>query len=242
MLRSIIYFLIISLLLNPYSLSSEEKNHKQTVAVLLFEGRGIFIEIRNSVTSAFYSELASLNRYILVDRENVAEVENEYKFESLGYIDENNKYFVEMGKAIGAQKIVTGKIELIGNLYQITVKLIDTEKIVDNKIVTKEYYGKVEGLIKVARILAYNICDMDVPRSLYEQKYLNDKILSIPNMKIERSNKLSQRWWFWAILGSITLSSIYFISIASQDNGDTINVKGDVRDSDVTINKGGGYE
>lgn len=242
MLRSIIYLLLISLLLNPHSLLSKEENHKKTVAVLLFEGDWLSVVIRNSVTSAFYAELATLNKYILVDRENIVEIEDEYKFESLGFVDENNEYYIEMGKASGAQNIITGKIELIGNLYQVTVKLIDTTKIVDNKIVTKEYYGKVEGLIKVARILAYNICDEEVPKSLYEQKFLNDKILSIPNMRIERPNKRSQKWWFWTILGTITLSSLYFISLASQDNGDSINVKGDVRDSDVTINKGGGHE
>lgn len=237
---TLMYFLLFNLSLQTYLKAQD----LPSATVITFQGNAITQEEREAITNAFESELSKIGKYKLVNRKNIKEVEGEYKFQMMGMTEESNKYYSEMGKAIGANKIIVGQIELIGKLYNIQVKIIDVEKITTDRAVSEEYHGTKEGLIKVSKILAYKLCEKEVPKSIYEKDFFNEKRLNIPKFSNNKAiTPWYNTWWFWSIAGAViigTAGGITYIVLndaPESSSSTTVTIGGDMNDSNINIGK-----
>ncbi|MBU1711471.1 MAG: hypothetical protein KKD47_00020 [Proteobacteria bacterium] len=77
------------------------------------------------ITEVLREELFLLNRFILVNRENLLDVLHEMKLQQIGLVDE--KQAVKAGKGLAANQVVTGSLRIIGKTYLLNAKRIDVE-------------------------------------------------------------------------------------------------------------------
>ena len=61
----------------------------------------------------------------VVERKNIEEILEEYKFQASGLIDEGTA--IEIGKLSGADIIVIGSINRVGGIFYLNIKLIEVK-------------------------------------------------------------------------------------------------------------------
>jgi hypothetical protein len=77
------------------------------------------------ITEILREELFLLNRFILVNRENLLDVLREMKLQQIGLIDE--KQAIITGKGLAANQVITGSLRILGNTCILNAKRIDVE-------------------------------------------------------------------------------------------------------------------
>lgn len=77
------------------------------------------------LTEVLREELFLLNRFIIVNRENLLDVNREMALQQSGLIDE--KQAVKTGKGLAANQVVTGSLGILGKTYFLQAKRIDVE-------------------------------------------------------------------------------------------------------------------
>ncbi|MDQ1330620.1 MAG: hypothetical protein QG578_885 [Thermodesulfobacteriota bacterium] len=77
------------------------------------------------ITEVLREELFLLNKFILVNRENLLDVNREMALQQSGLIDE--KQAVKTGKGLAANQVVTGSLGILGKTYFLQAKRIDVE-------------------------------------------------------------------------------------------------------------------
>lgn len=77
------------------------------------------------ITEVLREELFLLNKFILVNRENLLDVNREMALQQSGLIDE--KQAVKTGKGLAANQVVTGSLGILGKTYFLQTKRIDVE-------------------------------------------------------------------------------------------------------------------
>lgn len=77
------------------------------------------------LTEVLREELFLLNRFILVNRENLLDVLREVALQQSGLIDE--KEAVKTGKGLAANQVVTGSLGILGKTYLLQTKRTDVE-------------------------------------------------------------------------------------------------------------------
>jgi len=106
------------------------------------------------LTEVLREELFILNRFILVNRENMLDVLREMALQQSGLIDE--KQAVKAGKGLAANQIVTGSLGLLGKTYLLNAKRIDVETFVTLGLASTRFVkgeeedvlGRLPGLAK----------------------------------------------------------------------------------------------
>lgn len=77
------------------------------------------------LTEVLREELFLLDRFILVNRENLLDVLREMALQQSGLIDE--KQAIKAGKGLAANQVVTGSLGILGKTYLLNTKRIDVE-------------------------------------------------------------------------------------------------------------------
>jgi hypothetical protein len=106
------------------------------------------------LTEVLREELFLLNRFILINRENMLDVLREVALQQSGLIDE--KQAVKAGKGLAANQIVTGSLGLLGKTYLLNAKRIDVETFATLGLVSTRFVkgeeedvlGRLPGLAK----------------------------------------------------------------------------------------------
>ncbi len=116
-----------------------------TVAVLDFDGANISKDELVILADRLSSEIFKLGEYTVVERSAMDEILSEQGFQQSGCT--TTDCAVEVGALLGVQKMVTGSIGKIGNLYTITAKSINVETGgLDNQI-SLDVSGTIEVLL-----------------------------------------------------------------------------------------------
>lgn len=93
----------------------------------------------------------NISKAKVVDRSAINRIIEEYKFQASGYVDENTA--VEIGKLAGADIIVIGSVNFVGEKYYLNVKLISvlTAEIFGSSIAessgSSEFYNMVNSAV-----------------------------------------------------------------------------------------------
>lgn len=77
------------------------------------------------LTEALREELHNSGGFVLVNRENILKIMDEYKLQQSGLVDE--KQAIKVGKWLAANEAVTGNLAMLGNTSILQVKRIDIQ-------------------------------------------------------------------------------------------------------------------
>jgi TolB-like protein len=132
---------------------------RTTIAVMDLSAAGVAETDAQVITSRLRTDLFNTKKYIVLERDKVNEVLNEQGFQQS--MCTTNECVVEVGKLIGVQQMVAGEIGKVGNLFTITIRLIDVENGEVLKTATEDCECKIEQVVtqsvkNVAEILAGN--------------------------------------------------------------------------------------
>ncbi len=91
-----------------------------SIAVLDFEPRGIGEDQAVIITDILRTELLKSGRITIVEREKINALLKERQLSEVGVTES-----VELGKVLGVDKIIFGRIGMLGDSYIVTVRMID---------------------------------------------------------------------------------------------------------------------
>lgn len=135
-----------------------------SVAVLTFDDVGIEETEAITLTDRFRSELIKSKVYSVMERGEMAAILEEQEFQQSGCVDQ--ECAVELGQIIAVQKIVAGSVARIGNIYSVTVKLIDVETGSIEMSISEDCDCPIEKLLlSTMNRLAFRIAGLDVEES-----------------------------------------------------------------------------
>lgn len=95
------------------------------VGLLPFSGIGIDSTQCTLVTSKFQDALVSAGTFDLIEQEHFEKIVQEHEFAASGCLDLS--CYVSFGRKVGVQKMIAGKIALIGDMLSISVRIINIE-------------------------------------------------------------------------------------------------------------------
>lgn len=98
---------------------------KTNIAVLDLKGENISASDTEIISSRLRSELVNTNKFNVIEREKMNELLKEQGVQISGLV--NDSSIVQAGKLLGVKRMATGTAGKIGNLYTISLRLIDVE-------------------------------------------------------------------------------------------------------------------
>lgn len=119
-MRKTLLLLLFILINNPVSAQEKER-----IAVLPFTPNGVAEEEAVVAADLIRTTLVKTNKYIVLDRENIAKVLDEQNFQQTAYTETSNA--VKMGKILNVQYIIVGTLALFGANFVLTANVINVE-------------------------------------------------------------------------------------------------------------------
>lgn len=179
---------------------------KEYLAVLHLDAQGLSEMEASILTDRLRSELFQTGEFEVIEREKMNQILSEQNFQMSGCTSE--ECLVKIGQLIGVEQIVGGTVSKFGNLYSISIRLIDVEtgKIVGTAVY--DHRGEIEGLLykgvtTVANKLAFpnqaNVLQTTPRVSQTEPQPSR----SSPATSKKNSGKAVESWYtYWALGGA----------------------------------------
>ena len=188
MLRSkfLIYFAFISSLFA-----------KDIIAVLDLDQIGLTPQEATILTQRLTTRLIAIDRYQVVERNNMDKILKEQKFQNSGCTD--SECAVEIGQLLNTDYIVIGSVSKFGSMYSIDARLIDVAQ--GKGLISAEYSteNSIDYLLKNGvESIAYQLCGIGEPESqkksepLFSKIYKQRKIIGIVSFVL---------WLGWGLTG-----------------------------------------
>jgi len=158
-------FLLIHISFSTLGLSQS----KTSIAVLELDAKGVSTSDASIITDRLRVELFNSNNYIVLERDKMNEILSEQGFQFSGCT--TDECAVEVGKLIGVQQMIGGKIGKIGNLYTISVRIIDVQTGKVLKVATDDCSCPIEQVLtnsvkKISHILTNKNYNTEVQKSI----------------------------------------------------------------------------
>jgi len=127
-----------------------------TIAVIDFDARNISAGEVATLTDRFRDELTKTNRYTVIERGKMEEVLKEQGFQQSGCA--SDECVVEVGQLIGVQQMVGGSIGKVGNVFTLSIRIIEVESGEIIQATNYDHIGDIgqllmEGMEKAAQQL-----------------------------------------------------------------------------------------
>jgi len=123
-----------------------QAQNKASIAVLPLQSNGISPSEALVLTDELLSVLVQSNVYKVVERSNMESVLEEQGFQMSGCT--SSECAVEAGKLLGVQKMVTGSVGKLGEIYNINLRLFDVETGEIEKNISQKHEGSKEELLE----------------------------------------------------------------------------------------------
>jgi len=121
-------------------------NSQQTfLAVHDFEGKGVSEVEASALTDRLRTEIINMGQVSVVERAEMDEVLREQGYQQTGCF--TSECMVEVGKLIGAEKIVSGSISKVGNTFSVNARLINVETGEIENSITYDLSGVIDELL-----------------------------------------------------------------------------------------------
>jgi len=127
-------FLLI-LIFTGFSFAQVQVEDKPTLAVMPLAGANISPQDLKIYSDRLEQELFITKKYTLVEREMMNTVLEEQGFQQSGCT--TDECAVQIGQLLGVQQLISGSIGKIGDIYSISIKIIDIETA---EIINREVY------------------------------------------------------------------------------------------------------
>lgn len=126
------FFILILIIISYAGLRGHEQedSSKKNYRIAIFDfkqGSGVSIQEARDITDIIRTEMINQNAFTILDRENLKKVLEEQKNIQLGLCDTTDCN-IRLGRLLGANKIMTGKIFRLGKTFHINAYITDIEK------------------------------------------------------------------------------------------------------------------
>ena len=112
------------------------------------------------LTDTLRASIYKAKVFDLMNREDMNAVLKEVAFQQSGACDDTS-CIVEMGNALGLEKMIAGSIGKLGERYSVTIKLVDIAAARNEALITEYYRGGVEELPEFVAALAWRIVNRE---------------------------------------------------------------------------------
>ena len=116
-----------------------------TVAVIDFTPNGITISDSKALSDRFRDELFKTKKCRVVERELMDTILKEQGFQISGCT--SSECVVEVGQLLGVEKMISGSISKVGNVYSISARIIDVETGEIFNVANYDYAGNIGRLL-----------------------------------------------------------------------------------------------
>lgn len=147
------FFVSLLIIAISFNVLAEEK---QTLVIMDLNGVKIDDDTVFLLSDRLRSTITSLNVYTILSREEMNNIVKEAEFQ-MSDICDDTKCFVEVGSALGAQKMITGTVGKIGETYTLNLKLIDIAQAKNEYTASLDCKGNISILLKAIDEVAYNL-------------------------------------------------------------------------------------
>jgi len=135
--------------------------------------KGVEKDYAELMTDVIRTELFESGKFEVMNREDMVAVLGELKFQESGACD-STECAVQMGSALGVEKMVAGSVGKMGKTFVINVKLIDIQAMKNEQLLSEYHKGSEDDLpdtiAKLIKRMAKN-----VPTSEEEEKQVAKK-------------------------------------------------------------------
>ncbi len=145
------------------------------IAVNDFNSRGIKNDEVLVITDKIRDEFLKRPLFKVMARSEMGVIMKEMEFQQTGACSDE-ACAIEMGRIFGVEKIVTGTIGRVGQVYSIAIKMIDVETSEILYSVSDEFEGRVEDLLTTHAITMVDNFETEIQKQLKAQV----KIVTVP--------------------------------------------------------------
>jgi hypothetical protein len=171
------------------------------VAILDLEGRGISALEAATLTDRLRSEMVTVGAFVVVERGQMEMLLEEQGFQQTGCT--SAECAVEVGKLLGVQKMITGSIGKLGELYTVDARMFDVQTGEIERVSKREHRGGIEGLIDLLGVVTKDLAGIEEEVIVAEQ----------PAKEEKPKKKGGGRWLLWGgILATVGAGAAYAIS------------------------------
>ena len=142
-----------------------------TIAVLDFDGKGVSQSEASTLTDRFRDELFKVESYSVLERALMENILTEQGFQQSGC--GSNECVVDAGNMLGVQQIVGGSVGKVGNVFSVSVRIIDVESGRVLNIANYDHVGELGYLLTYGmKVLANDISGLEPPLEEKEKETL----------------------------------------------------------------------
>ena len=168
---------------------------KEIIAILDLEQIGLTPQEATILTQRLTTKLISLNKYQVVERNNMDKILKEQKFQHSGCTD--NECAVEIGQLLNSDYIVTGSVNKFGDTYALDARLIDVG--LGQGIISAEFSmtGKIDALLTTGiTSVAKQLCGIQASTTL-EQPAQSNISITPPSLfsNVKQQLDISDKTW-----------------------------------------------
>ena len=180
-----------------------QNSDKIPVAILDLEGRGISALEAATLTDRLRSEMVTIGAFVVVERGQMEMLLEEQGFQQTGCT--SAECAVEVGKLLGVQKMITGSIGKLGELYTVDARMFDVQTGEIERVSKREHRGGIEGLIDLLEVVTKDLAGIeDVEEVIVAEQ---------PPKEEKPKKKGGGRWLLWGgILATVGAGAAYAMS------------------------------
>ncbi len=121
------------------------------IGVLDLEANNVDAGEASAITNRLRLSLSQTGVFSLIERANMDQLLQEVGFQLSGACD-TDECIVQVGKILGARKMVAGSVSRVGTMYTLQIRLIDIEtSAIDNEVV-QDVFGGIEEVLTQATV------------------------------------------------------------------------------------------
>ena len=160
---------------------------RDNVAMIDFEANNVEESVAQALTEEVLTEMIKLDAYQVIERSKMRELIQEQNFQNSGCV--NTACAVKLGNILGVKYIITGTVNLVGNLYSVNAKMI----LVENGVITKTASYKDR---KIENLMEFGMKDVAVQLSdvVYKSEKIDEQIEVESEILIKNSDSDDGGW------------------------------------------------
>ena len=136
----------------PAAKKKSRDKSKMAVAVMDLSGSSnIAQEFLKTLTALVPSTLDDLGPFRTISSEDIRQMMNLEETKQVVGCSSNTSCIAELGNALGAERLVTGSLSLIGDTYLVQLQLTNSKVARVENRVSREYHGNLQGLLEEMR-------------------------------------------------------------------------------------------
>jgi len=168
-------------------LSMSSENIRTNIAIIDFNYSGVSNANVEMLIDRLRDELFKINKFTIVERGKMHEILDEQGFQLSGCT--SDECIVEVGKLLGVQKIVTGRVGKIGDVYSISSRIVDVETGKIETVVNYDYKGELSFLLTdVMKIVAIKLCNESAPKN--DGKRINNSEIDASTTMVDNNKNI----------------------------------------------------